>query len=700
MDINKIVIGDPKAPLLVFENDSIESITEDTAVSIVGDELSVDQFTPTVIYHVFLRYVFKPTNYDRFLTKDGLVLCGHYNYDFRLLPYGTKITFYSNNRINGVFYCENVERIGKELYQVNAVSAIGLMDRQRSKGGIYTGQTFETVLREIVGDEYEYVINDDVAAVQVYGWLPYSTRRGNLYQLIMAYGVNIIRDDNGNMLFTFLSNITPDDIPESRIFSGGKVKYNDPASRVEVTEHAYHYLSTVDEETLFDNTSSDAVSNAVITFDKPIYASSLRILSGGSLTIKSSGVNYAVVSGVGVLVGKPYTHTTKIVSADNPEAQSEKVVRVEEASLVTLANSENVLARLSQYYFNATIAECDIVVEGEKTGRRYNFSNAFYEYTSGFLTKMSTVVSRIRRASCEFIANYVPAAPGSTYKHVVILPEASGTWAVPKEVFEKPTPNIRVVLIGGGSSGSAGTAGEAGKKGTDHSGGDGGAGGSGGAGGTGGKVYSETIDCTGISSFSYGRNGQNTYFSGGGNNLTSINGVSSPSGFLEIFSGVVYALPGRAGQAGAKGGKGGYYPPRGNGIYAENGENVEANGRTYYGGIAGSREIIATTPGVTDTYIAGGGGGGAAYGANGNNGYGNGHGGDGANGAAGDAVVSVYGTGGNGGNGGGGGGGGAVQIYWNYAYVTIVGVANQDGGSGGAGGSGSSGYQGCVIIYY
>lgn len=700
MDINKIVIGDPEAPLLVFENDSIESITEDTAVAIIGDELSVDQFTPAVRYHVFLRYVFRPTDYDQFITKDDLVMCGHYNYDFRMLPYGTKITFFRNNKISGVFYCENVERIGKELYQVNAVSAVGLMSRQSSKGGIYTGQTFAAVLREIVGSEYEYVINDDVADVQVYGWLPYSTRRKNLHQLIMAYGVNIIRDDAGNLLFTFLNNITPEGIPEGRIFAYGKVKYNDPASRVEVTEHAYHYLSNVDEETLFDNTSSDAVSDAVITFDKPIYVSSLRVLDGGSLKIKSSGVNYAVVSGIGVLVGKPYTHTTKIVSADNPEAQSEKVVRVEEATLVTLANSENVLARLSQYYFNATIAESDIVVEGEKTGRRYNFMNAFYEYTSGFLTKMSTNASRIMRASCEFIANYVPAAPGSTYKHAVILPEASGTWTVPQEVFEKASPNIRVVLIGGGSAGSAGTAGEAGKKGTDHSGGAGGAGGSGGAGGAGGKVYSETIDCTGIAKFSYGRNGNNTYFSGGGNNLNSINGVSSASGFLEIFSGVVYALPGHAGHAGAKGGKGGYYPPRGNGTYAENGESVAENGRTYYGGTAGSKQIIETTPGVTDAYIAGGGGGGAAYGANGNNGYGHGHGGNGANGSAGDAVVSVYGTGGNGGNGGGGGGGGGVQTYWNYAYVTIVGVVNKEGGAGGAGGAGSNGYQGCVIIYY
>lgn len=704
---NKIVIGDIPSPILTFENDNIESVSEESAVSIIGEELFIDQFVPIVKYQVFLRYVFKPTNYDRFLTKDGKVMCGHYNYDLRMLPYGTKITFYSNNKIDGVFYCENVERVGKEMYQLNAMSAIGLMNRQISKGGIYTGQKFATVLNEIVGKEYEYEINDDVAALKVYGWLPYSTRRKNLYQLIMAYGVNIIRDDNGKMLFSFLNNITPENIPDNRIFSGGKVKYNDPASRVEVTEHAYHYLSSVEEETLFDNTSSDAVSNAVITFDKPMYISSLRVIDGGSLTIISSGVNYAVVSGVGVLVGKPYTHTTKIVSADNSEAQSEKVVRVEEATLVTLANSENVLSRLAQYYFNSTVSESDIVVDGEKTGRRYNFSNAFYEYTSGFMTKMSTNVSSFVRASCEFISNYVPTAPGSTYKNSVILSDASGTWKVPNEVFDKSVPNIRVVLIGSGTKGTAGTDGESGKEGTDSRGGEGGAGGIGGEGGSGGKVFSETINCTGISSFSYGRSGANTYFSGGGNNFNSVNGVSSASGFLDIFSGIVYALPGYSGKNGARGGNGGYYPPpSGNGEYAEDGENVTENGSTYYGGIAGQHEKVYIPSSGNYSFIAGGGGGGAAYGSNGYNGYGLnfdsglGSGGNGGNGAKGDTVKKIYGTGGNGGNGGGGGGGGGAEKVWNPSAYAIVGDITAPGGSGGKGGAGSSGYQGCVIIYY
>lgn len=708
---NKIVIGDEASPIMTITNENIKSVSEESAVSLIGDELFIDQFVPIVRYGLSIRYVFVPTDYDSFVTKDGLTLCGYYNYDLRSLPYGTKITFYTNNRISGVFYSENVERTGKELFKINAISAIGLMNRQRSKGGIYTGQTFNAVLREIVGEEYEYTINEDVAALQVYGWLPYSTRRRNLHQLIMAYGVNIIRSDNGGMLFTFLGNTTPQEIPSNRIFSGGKVTYNDPASRVEVVEHAYHYVESVAEETLFDNTSSDTVSHAVITFDKPIYTASLRVLDGGNLTISSSGVNYAVVSGTGVLVGKPYVHTTKIVSMDNEEATKEKVVRVEEATLVTLTNSENVLARVAEYYFNATTVENSIIVDTEKCGRRYATLNAFHEYVSGFISKMSTTVSSFRKATCEIIADYVPRGQGSAYTHIVTLPDASGTWTVPEEVFEKTVPNIRVVLIGGGEAGTSGAKGEDGEAATVEQGttstpargtvGNGGAGGIGGVGGAGGKVLSTTIDCTGISSFSYGRNGLNTFFLGGAYSLNSANGVSSETGFVEIFSGTIYALPGHAGQNGGAGGKGGLYAPPGygEGSLAENGEDVTYNGRTYKGGVGGSREIGAAASATNDWYYGGGGASGAAVGANGKNG-GRLDGGNGAVGAIGDDAIALFGCGGNGGNGGGGAGGGGVGANYNWKYTHWVGALAGAGGTGGDGGAGSEGYQGGIIIYY
>lgn len=700
MDINKVVIGDPEAPLLVFENDSIESITEDTAVAIVGDELSVDQFTPAVRYHVFLRYVFSPADYAQFITRNGLIMCCHYSYDIRKLPYATPVTFYSNGKIRGKYYSETVDRLGRDQYGLNAISAIGLMDKQRSVGGIYSGQLFREVLQDILGSDYQYTISDDVAAVPVYGWLPFSTRRQNLHQLIMAYGVNIIRSDTGDMLFTFLRDSGAEDIPESEVFYGGSMRYNDPASRVEVTEHAYHYIPTVETKTLFDNSTTDAVHAATVTFEDPIMTDTLE--TTGGLKIHSAGVNYAVISGVGVLTGKPYTHTTKIVSADNPDAVNENVRRVEDATLVSLQNSENVLARLSQYYFNVDIVENDIVLKNERCGKRYNVLNGFYEETTGFISKMSASISSIIRARCEFIQNYTPVGAGATYTNCVILPEDTGSWEIPESVFQKEIPKIRVVLIGNGYRGEDGEAGETGKPGDGNRGGDGGKGGAGGKAGVGGKIYSETYKPSGdATTLFYGRDLKgNSYIKGGLLNITSADGVSTPTGFLEVFSGKVFALPGTDGLSGSNGGKGGNYNPNGSGSIGENGEDFIADGQIWYGGICEGNFEDTIIDSKNPVWIGSGGGGGACYGSGGQNSQWIGDGGRGGDANNARATDSIYGAGGNGGHGGGGGGGGGTFVIKHKDYGNEVGRGGYAGGDGGLGSAGSAGYQGCVIIYY
>lgn len=697
---NKIVVGDEESPIAVFDNTAIESVTEETAVSIIGDELFIDQLIPNVMYHVYIRYVFKPTDYNQFVTRNGLVMCCHYTYDIRKLPYATPVTFYSNGRIQGRYYCETVDRLGKDLYKLNAISAIGLMDRQRSVGGLFNGQKFPDVLRDILGEEYQYEVSDDVAKVMVYGWLPYSTRRKNLYQLIMAYGVNIIKSDSGNMLFTFLRDSEAEYIPEGNVFCGGSMRYNDPASRVEVTEHAYHYIPSVDDETLFDNSTTDAVHGATVTFESPIMTDTLK--TTGGLKINSAGVNHAVISGVGTLTGKPYTHTTKIVSADNPNAVNEKVVRVEEATLVSLQNSENVLARLSQYYFNVNIVENDIILNGERCGNRYKVLNGFYEETTGFISKMSSNISSFIRSRCEFIQNYTPVGAGATYTNCVILPENSGSWEIPASVYQKEIPKIRVVLIGNGDAGMDGGTGEIGKPGDGNRGGDGGKGGAGGKAGAGGKIYSETykpsVDAT---TLFYGRDMKgNSYIKGGMLNITSADGVSTPTGFLEVFSGKVFALPGTDGLSGADGGKGGYLNSNGSGQNGENGGDFIADGQIWYGGIFEGNFEDVVIDSQNPCWIGNGGGGGAAYGSGGQNSQWIANGGKGGDANDASPAASLYGTGGNGGHGGGGGGGGGTFVIKHKDYGNEVGRGGYAGGDGGKGGAGSSGYQGCVIIYY
>lgn len=737
---NKIVIGDDlENPILTFYNAKIREVTSETAVSMIGDELFIDQFTPITEYEVWVSRIIKPTNAKAIISSDGKILCSRNNYDLRRLPYGTKITYYADDIPSGEFFCKKVERVGKTQYKINAVSAIGLMDKQYHLGDLYRGTLFSEVIDDILGDDYDYLLDGVVAKQRVFGWLPYDTKRRNLHQLLVAYGVNIIKGEDGKMFFTFLEEADPAPIPSSRVIAGGSISYDDPASMVEVTEHGFFYSADVEEEVLFDNTGGDTVINSLVTFDKPIYPDSIHVeIPEGEIyaymTIHSCGTNYAYVSGVGVLKGIPYIHTERIIRENNDNAQVEKVVKIENATLVSILNSQQVVSRLTEYYFHATTVKEDIILETEKAGNKYQVEDPFYEQVIGFMTKMSMRTSSNRRASCEIIQNYDPVGFGASYTNSEVIPlgeDSDVTWIVPSSVFDNEKPSVRVVLIGHGYNGQRGADGEDGES-TENPQSDGGAGGVAGIGGAGGRVLIVTLDPTDVSSIHLFNSGFDSVMEVGSMTYSSANGASRPYGYYDPFTDMVYAPRGKAGTNGGAGGKSDKYTHTSDeGSQATRGEDVVYHGDTYVGGNPGrfvmvyGRKLDADSPSSgpmgwlhvnIHVYFGSGGGGGAAAGTNGNDAYPQknsltdreaddhfwhiGDGAPGANAGPADEAEDVYGAGGNGGHGGGGGGGGANLESWNYVYNALIHERPQAGGKGGKGSQGGIGRYGCAIVYY
>lgn len=724
---NKIVIGDPQSPTAVIFDDEILSISRESAVSLIGEELYIDTFTPVVTYESSDDpggEIFKPTNYDGIMTADPALFITKQFVNLRTLPYGTIVSYYMDNNLVGKYYLNHVERLGLTKYRLDCMSYIGMLDKQMHEGGIYTGQTFSAVLSEILGIPASSLhIDSAVRNLEVYGYLPYATKRQNLYQLTMAMGVSILRTDEGDMRFAFLDSssairsIVPDEI-----FEGGTVTYENHASKVEVVEHGYYYYANTPEEVLFDNTGDEAVTGALILFNKPVYVSSVRVGSG-NLTLTDIGTNHCTATGVGTIVGIPYVHTTRVITKVNPDASAtDKVVRVENATLITATNSENAARRLASYYFSANKFRSDVKVNDTiKCGVRYNVTNAYMEESEAYITKMSGRVTSFERATCEFINDFTPTGAGNTFDYVTqpIDATTSGQWVIPASVFQKDYPLVRVVLIGKGHTGENGHNGEDGEQTDSQFYSLGGIGGDGGLGGDGGRILIQTIDCTGVGSFSYSTdsNGE-IHLSGGAYSLSSEDGVSSPTGYFEQMTQTTYAEPGITGKKGANGGRGGRYNPRSVHISATSGDVVTYEGVDYYGGGYEENDYYQAGTGInqsgmpnTSLYVGSGGGGGGAVGDYGEYGHstifprpadyiGVGWGGDGGNGANAPAVKSVYGTGGNGGHGGGGGGGGGSWVYYHDSSGAVTGQVGMRGGSGGTGGQGSEGYKGCIIIYY
>lgn len=577
---------------------------------------------------------------------------------------------------------------------------------------------------------------EGIAELKIYGWFPVCTKREALHQLLFSTGVSLIKDSDGQYLFTYLNKTSPKNIPEVEIYDSGSADQPEHVNQISITEHGFYKNTSADYNVVYESAVNPAVGYHIVEFtDGPCWALS----NGNNTGIYGMGVvayncNAAFVFGSGILKARIYDHWTSIVTrtiADFPDGKS---VSLEDLSTVTLQNSEAILDRIERYYNQAYLITNDICLSDESCGQYYGFKSPFGETVHGFLTRMQCFFSQIIKATCEFVCGYTPTGRGFT-KYVVLT--GSGTWEVPDEVFESDNPRIRVVLIGGGHGGDSGFAGETGpvtQKNSSSSAADGGAAGDP---GEPGEVYQITIQNPAASyDFTAGSGGaggaisqshevNNSGSPGGASTITdgtntysSAFGSIPENGVINFFTGEKYA--GIFTQilwnevtdvydAHGVGGDGGYIRKTSEKVYYEAGKDcvlipygTSKKSTAYPAGKYG-------TPYVRNdaVYASGGMGGGGGAGSKGGDGtpgaysggtYRAGNGGKGGDATwippkASDYKETYYGYGGHGG--GGGGAGGASGWVYNGSDVVLG-----TGGAGGYGGKGGAGGDGCILIYY
>ena len=106
------------------------------------------------------------------------------------------MTWFYDDAQRGIFYLQEVERIGPSRYSIYATSAIGILTEGQHYGGIYTGQTAEEIISDICGT-VPFTIQSKYAGVKLYGWLPIAAPRDNLVQVLIAIGAWIKTDLDG-----------------------------------------------------------------------------------------------------------------------------------------------------------------------------------------------------------------------------------------------------------------------------------------------------------------------------------------------------------------------------------------------------------------------------------------------------------------------------------------------------------------------
>lgn len=699
----------------IFTDKQIVSGNVFMVQSLDGNELQYDKLDATLDLCSIVPTLFRPKNADGMLTAENelfgvrprisILVADPASYKT-----GAVVLYKHNGSLVGKYYMDSIVRVAKTQYKINCVSPVGVLAKSQHYGGIYSGILFPALIAEIIGNVVPFTVAPEFENQEVYGWLPVASRRDNLHQALFAMGAAAQKDGNGDLYIAPLYDDVHMALPGERVYTGGSVRYPNASARVAVVEHAYLATDLDETVTLFDGLvaseqiiapSGTSLTGALVLFNEPMH--DLAVDNG---TILESGVNYAVLSPAGncKLTGKKYTHTTReIVRPDTATgSNSDDTYTVAEATLVSVVNSENVAARMAEYYGSAKTVSTGIVVESERAGSVVQFEDPFGDLTQGIITSMDIIMSNKLKASAEIVADYSPGNAGNFYTNFAVVTE-SGSWTVPDGVTK-----VRVILIGGGHGGESGKAGLDGtgsREGYENSIGQGGAGGEAGAGGAPGKIYVSTVSVSAGQSFSVviGEGGAGAAYGGtpseGGittfGDFSSSDGYTPESGYIDPASNKVYALRGENGVAGGSGQDGA----------SKEKSTVTYDGKTWYSGATGI---------ISDTLLGvatGGGGGGAAVGFNGEDGaegyteywyWGTrGKGGEGGDGATPVPGMdgATPGSGGQGGHGGGGGGGGG-GVYDNEEDSYEISVLASKGGAGGSGSAGGSGAPGAVLIYY
>lgn len=332
--------------------------------------------------------------------------------------YGSEVEYYKDDKLYARYYLKDVERNSKYEYTFSLQSAIGLLDDTNHYGGIYSGQSASDIIKDIIGGKITYTEHSIFSKIKVYGWLPVATRRDNLKQLLFAVG-GCVKKKDGIINFSTLTVDTPTGIPANRVYDSGKITYNTPASRIEVIEHQFSKVDNAQAEDIyvgeivgssFTSPKGYVIDNgAIITWDEPHHSITF---DGCSLLNSEVGVNYAVVSSSAsaTIKGKPYIHSKLIVSRDKENYQGkEKVAKVEEATLVTLANSNSVAEKVMAYYDTPSTLSGSIVMGEEKPLDNITMPNQFEEESTGIIKSIEgTFGQQITKGEVEVRLGYNP----------------------------------------------------------------------------------------------------------------------------------------------------------------------------------------------------------------------------------------------------------------------------------------------------
>lgn len=288
------------------------------------------------------------------------------------------VKVYFDNQLKSASFIKSSTRKSDSVWLVETEDYIGLMDKIPYFGGVYTNKNAVELMQDIFSTaKVPCQIEGTFSDLSVSGYIPYTTCREALMQVAFAVQASV---DTSNVDFVKVfspNNNIVQKIPLNRIMQGQDFSTPSAVTSVEVVSHTYS--KTDEEATLYENISVESYDNVFLEFSEPVH--DLVIVAG---EIISSSENHAVINASAgcTLKGKKYNHTTTTKTKSNMDVlqtNSENVISVKNATLVSDANVDKILESCYNYYINNKTINLKIVDGKHELSRtRYKYGTAKY----------------------------------------------------------------------------------------------------------------------------------------------------------------------------------------------------------------------------------------------------------------------------------------------------------------------------------
>lgn len=290
------------------------------------------------------------------------------------------LSIYYNGQLKATTFVKTSKRKAKFLWDIQSEDYIGLMNSIPYYGGMYNGDTAYSILEDIFKvAKVPYTINENLKNMPIYGYIPFTNCREALMHVAFAVQ-NVVDTSNRADVAVFeLLDDTPQTIPGKRIMQGQSFDDGVTVTGVEVAMHTYTPLSVVDEQgnankenrlTVFWAEEDGTGKNIFVKFPEPLH--DVYIEHGTFAKDKDGnymvGTNYAVIEDATneycVVKGYKYEHKSTVRRKNNDkvlESEIENVITIENATLVSKHNIQNVLDKCFDWLSNTKTANMKIV---------------------------------------------------------------------------------------------------------------------------------------------------------------------------------------------------------------------------------------------------------------------------------------------------------------------------------------------------